>query len=88
MCRVLIRVVGEKVRQQREETERRYENEQRASGAYSVPEPEDFDDHGEPGLPWGSISMRHVIRTGKAKEKSSIETSLYAASSKAGGSSM
>lgn len=78
---------GEKARQQREDTERQAENERRAAGAYVAPEPEDVDNTEEPGLPWGSVSMRHVIKTGKAREQSSRETSLYAAASKAGGSS-
>lgn len=58
-----------------------------AAGAYNAPEPEDVDNAEEPGLPWGSVSLRHVIKTGKAREQNSRETSLYAAASKAGGSS-
>ncbi len=79
---------GEKVRQQREEDERNTENQRNAAGSYTTPEPEKIDEgSGEEGLPWGSISMRHVIDTGRAKEQSSRETSLYAAASRAGGSS-
>ena len=78
---------GEKVRLQREETERREVNEQHAGAAYSAPEPDEVDTGDESGLPWGSLSFRHVIATGKAKEKSSRETSLYAAASRTGGSS-
>ncbi|KAF2209939.1 hypothetical protein CERZMDRAFT_99993 [Cercospora zeae-maydis SCOH1-5] len=84
--RIAQRKFREKARSQREEAERRYENEQRASASYCAPEPEDVDNAEEPGLPWGSFSMRHVIRTGKEKERTSRETSLYAAASKAGGS--
>ncbi|GIZ49547.1 hypothetical protein CKM354_001257700 [Cercospora kikuchii] len=82
--RIAQRKFREKVRLQREEAERRYENEQRASASYCAPEPEDVDNAEEPGLPWGSFSMRHVIRTGKEKERTSRESSLDAA--KAGGS--
>ena len=78
--------IGEKVRLQREESERDAENQRRAGGAYNTAEPEDID-AGEEGLPWGSISLRHVITTGRTKEQSSRETSIYAAASKAGGSS-
>ena len=74
------------MRQQREESERNAENQRNAGGAYSTPEPEEADG-GEEGLPWGSISMRHVITTGRNKEQSSRESSIYAAASKAGGSS-
>lgn len=80
-------VSGEKARQHREDAERQAENERRAAGAYSAPEPEDVDNAEEPGLPWGSVSLRHVIKTGKAREQSSRETSIYAAASKTGGSS-
>ena len=78
---------GEKVRQQKEESDRSAENARQARGSYSTPEPEDLDPEEPSGLPWGSISLRHVVATGKAKEASSKETSLYAAASKAGGSS-
>lgn len=78
---------GEKVRLQQEESERRQENEKHASGSYTVPEPEDVDEGEESGLPWGTLSFRHVIVTGKTKEQSSKETSRYAAASKTGGSS-
>ncbi|PIA90299.1 hypothetical protein CB0940_11345 [Cercospora beticola] len=80
--RIAQRKFREKARLQREEAERRYENEQRASASYCAPEPEDVDNAEEPGLPWGSFSMRHVIRTGKEKERTSRETSLDAALSK------
>ncbi|KAK4499846.1 hypothetical protein PRZ48_008032 [Zasmidium cellare] len=85
--RIAQRKFRDKARQSREDAERQAENERRAAGAYTAPEPEEVDNAEEPGLPWGSVSMRHVIKTGKAREQSSRETSLYAAASKAGGSS-
>ena len=78
--------IGDKVRQQREDSERNAENQRRAGGAYSTVDTEDLDVN-EEGLPWGSISLRHVIKAGRTKEQSSRETSIYAAASKAGGSS-
>lgn len=75
------------MRLQREASERAAEDRRQASGSYSVPEPEDMDGGDEAGLPWGSISMRHIATTGKAKEQNSRETSLYAAASRTGGSS-
>ncbi|KAK1808664.1 hypothetical protein LTR12_016984 [Friedmanniomyces endolithicus] len=80
-------IAGDKMRLQKEVSERDAENARKASGAYRTPEPEDLDRQEPSGLPWGGISLRHVIATGKAKEQSSRETSLYAAASKTGGSS-
>ncbi|KAK3700012.1 hypothetical protein LTR37_016172 [Vermiconidia calcicola] len=84
--RIAQRKFREKVRQQREEAKREADNQRHAAGSYSTPEPEEADGV-EEGLPWGSISLRHVIRSGRTKEQSSRETSIYAAASKAGGSS-
>ncbi|EME39227.1 hypothetical protein DOTSEDRAFT_47817 [Dothistroma septosporum NZE10] len=85
--RIAQRKFRDKVRQQKEDAERAAENERQAAGTYRAPNPEEVDTETESGLPWGSISLGHIIRTGRAKEQSSRETSLYAAASKAGGSS-
>ncbi|KAK5107814.1 hypothetical protein LTR62_000628 [Meristemomyces frigidus] len=85
--RIAQRKFRDKMRFQKEETERKQENERRASAAYTAPEADDLDSGDLSGLPWGSISLRHVVASGKAKEQTSRETSLYAESSKAGGSS-
>ncbi|KAK0833978.1 hypothetical protein LTR73_001741 [Friedmanniomyces endolithicus] len=85
--RIAQRKFRDKMRLQREVSERDADNTRKASGAYRTPEPEDLDRSESSGLPWGGISLRHVIATGKAKEQSSRETSLYAAASKTGGSS-
>ncbi|KAH9818551.1 hypothetical protein Tdes44962_MAKER05316 [Teratosphaeria destructans] len=77
----------EKVRLQKEHSKRDIENMIRASGAYVAPEAKDFDTGEETGLPWGSISMRHIVAFGKAKEQSLREASLYTAASRAGRSS-
>ena len=74
------------MRQQREESDRNTENQKRAGGTYTAAEPDEVDAE-EEGLPWGSISMKHVITSGRNKEQSSRESSIYAAASKAGGSS-
>ncbi|KXT00077.1 hypothetical protein AC578_5804 [Pseudocercospora eumusae] len=84
--RIAQRKFREKMRQQREDQERQAENERQASGSYTAPEPDDVDDFGESGIPWGSFSMRHVIAKGRQKEQSSRDTSLYAAASRTGGS--
>ncbi|KAK4552972.1 hypothetical protein LTR86_009896 [Recurvomyces mirabilis] len=85
--RIAQRKFREKVRWQKEETDRVRENEEKAGSAYCAPEAEDLESGELSGLPWGGVSLRHVLVTGKAKEQSSRETSLYAESSKAGGSS-
>lgn len=82
----------EKVREQKEETEREVENQKRAGSSYASPEPGDLDPGRElSGLPWGGISMRHIVEAGKTKEQnsqqSSRENSVYAAASQTGGSS-
>ncbi|KAK4615399.1 hypothetical protein CLAFUW4_09787 [Fulvia fulva] len=85
--RIAQRKFRDKVRQQRENNDRAAENQRQAAGTYRAPDPEDVDGGTESGLPWGSISLGHIIKTGRAKEQNSRETSLYAAASKAGGSS-
>ncbi|CAK4015735.1 hypothetical protein DOTSEDRAFT_47817 [Lecanosticta acicola] len=85
--RIAQRKFREKSKQQKDDAERQVENERQASGAYSAPEPEDFDNSEVSGLPWGSFSLRHIIATGRAREQNSRETSRYAAASKTGGSS-
>jgi hypothetical protein len=80
------------VREQKEETERDVENQRRAGSSYATPEPGDIDPGNElSGLPWGGISMRHIVEAGKSKEqssqRSSRENSVYAAASRTGGSS-
>jgi hypothetical protein len=68
------------------------ENQRRAGSSYASPEPGDIDQNRElSGLPWGGISMKHIVETGKTKEqnsqRSSRESSVYAAASRTGGSS-
>lgn len=81
----------DKQREQKEEAERELENKRRAGSAYATPEPGDIDPGNElSGLPWGGISMRHIVETGKNKansQRSSQENSVYAGASRAGGSS-
>lgn len=82
----------DKVREQKEETEREMENQRQAGSSYTSPEPSEIDQGSElSGLPWGSLSMRHIVETGKSKEqnsqRSSRENSVYAAASRTGGSS-
>lgn len=85
-------VLGDKVREQKEEAERDVENQRRAGSSYASPDPGDIDQGRDlSGLPWGGISMRHIVEAGKTKEqnsqRSSRESSVYAAASRTGGSS-
>ncbi|ORY11243.1 hypothetical protein BCR34DRAFT_588060 [Clohesyomyces aquaticus] len=82
----------DKVREAKEETEREVENLRRAGSSYASPEARDLDQGQDlSGLPWGGISMRHIVEAGKGKEqssqRSSRENSVYAAASRTGGSS-
>lgn len=84
--------VGDKVRERNEEKDREAENQRRAAGSYASPEPGEIDPGRDlSGLPWGGISMRHIVQSGKTKEqnsqRSSRENSVYAAASRTGGSS-
>jgi hypothetical protein len=52
------------------------ENQRRAGSAYATPEPENIDtSQALSGLPWGGISMRHIVEKGKSKEQSSQRNS-------------
>jgi hypothetical protein len=73
---------GDKVKEQKEETERHVENKRQAASAYAPPEAEKMDARRAlSGLPWGGISMRHIVEKGKYKEqssqRSSHESSVY-----------
>lgn len=76
--------IGDRVRQQKEEAERQAINERLAAGSYTAPDPDDLEAEEESGPPWGSFSMGHIIRTGRASEQSSRENSLRLAASETG----
>ncbi|KAI9693723.1 MAG: hypothetical protein M1822_002994 [Bathelium mastoideum] len=82
----------EKAKQVKEDTERDAENQKRAGNSYKTPEPGEVENKGDlSGLPWGGMSMKHVISSGKAKEQSpgqgSREASTQPPGSRAGGTS-
>lgn len=84
--------VGDKVKEQKEEAEREVENQRRAGSSYASPNPYNIDQRRDlSGLPWGGISMKHIVETGRNREeksqRSSRESSVYAAASQNGGSS-
>ena len=60
---------GERIKQRREEEERTRTNVQRASSAYEAPTPEQLSGiDNVSGVPWGGISIKHVVESGRAKE--------------------
>ncbi|KAK3197178.1 hypothetical protein GRF29_1536g891187 [Pseudopithomyces chartarum] len=82
----------DKVKEQKEEAEREVENQRRAGSSYASPNPYNIDQRRDlSGLPWGGISMKHIVETGRNREeksqRSSRESSVYAAASQNGGSS-
>jgi hypothetical protein len=78
---------GEKVKQQREESHRQEQNQLHAAAAYRAPDPNDVDRYPEEGLPWGSLSLRHIFAAGQAKEQSLQEESFGGSVSQTTGSS-
>ncbi|CAN9100040.1 hypothetical protein CC77DRAFT_1060880 [Alternaria alternata] len=80
----------DKIKEQKEETERNAENQRRAGSSYASPEPENIDaSQSLSGLPWGGISMKHIVEKGKSKEQSSQrnsrESSIHEGASYTGG---
>ncbi|RII10275.1 hypothetical protein CUC08_Gglean006265 [Alternaria sp. MG1] len=80
----------DKIKEQKEETERNAENQRRAGSSYASPEPENIDtSQSLSGLPWGGISMKHIVEKGKSKEQSSQrnsrESSIHESASYTGG---
>jgi hypothetical protein len=71
-------VPGEKAREQKDRAQREAQNQQLAGSAYHIPDPDDFslaDDSGDlSGLPWGGISMRHVVSRGHASASAGQHT--------------
>ncbi|KAF1953966.1 hypothetical protein CC80DRAFT_418665 [Byssothecium circinans] len=81
----------DKAREQKEEAERETDNQRRAGSSYASPEPGEIEQNRElSGLPWGGISMKYIVEQGKTKEqhsqRSSRESSAYAATSRGGSS--
>ncbi|KAI9808272.1 MAG: hypothetical protein M1825_004729 [Sarcosagium campestre] len=65
----------QKERERKEEDTRNLEDTKRAGSAYESPKTEDLKRVEGTGPPWGSLSIRHVVETGRAKERGSRRTS-------------
>ena len=67
---------GDKEKRKREDDVRIAENQQVAGSAYAAPDAKDLARDANPtGLPWGSVSLKHVVETGKAKEERTQQAS-------------
>lgn len=63
---------GDKAKETKEREERDAQNQKHAGYSYHTPDARDMGTDDElSGLPWGSLSLRHVVSTGKAREDSS-----------------
>ena len=68
--------LGEKEKRKREDDVRIAENQQAAGSAYAAPNARDLAPNANPvGLPWGSVSIKHVLEAGQAKEKQAQQAS-------------
>jgi hypothetical protein len=69
---------GEKAKEQKESQARDAENQSRAGQIYSTPSAQDIDTEFElSGLPWGSLSLRHVVERGKASRRESYQAGSF-----------
>ena len=63
---------GDKAKESKERSEREAQDRTHAGHAYHTPEPGEMGTDDElSGLPWGSLSLKHVVSRGHAKEESS-----------------
>lgn len=63
---------GDKAKEAKERQDREVQDRTHASHAYQTPEPGEMGTDDElSGLPWGSLSLKHVVSRGKEKEASS-----------------
>ncbi|RFU34607.1 hypothetical protein B7463_g1690, partial [Scytalidium lignicola] len=70
--RIAQRKFRDKAKEAKERLEREERNKAHAGSAYHTPDPGDIGTDDElSGLPWGSLSLKHVVEKGKAKEYSS-----------------
>lgn len=64
--------LGDKAKETKEREERDADNQAHAGHSYHTPEPDEMGTDEElSGLPWGSMSLKHVVSRGKAKDEAS-----------------
>lgn len=70
--RQLIWLTGDKAKEAKERQERDAENRAHAGHSYHTPDPDEMGGEDElSGLPWGSLSLKHVVSKGRARESDS-----------------
>ncbi|TAQ85855.1 hypothetical protein B7494_g5810 [Chlorociboria aeruginascens] len=70
--RIAQRKFREKTKEAKERQDREEENRAHAGYSYHTPDPGEMGTDDElSGLPWGSLSLKHVVSTGRAKEDAS-----------------
>ncbi|KAL2068687.1 hypothetical protein VTL71DRAFT_15025 [Oculimacula yallundae] len=70
--RIAQRKFRDKAKEQKERQDRDTDNQTHAGHSYHTPTPGDMGRDDElSGLPWGSLSLRHVVSKGRAKEEES-----------------
>jgi len=74
--RLAQRKYRDKSKELKETNKRETENQQHAGGSYETPDPGYMGTDDElSGLPWGSLSLKHVVKKGKEKETQSRQSS-------------
>jgi hypothetical protein len=64
--------IGDKAKETKERQDREASDRAHAGHSYNTPDPGEMGTDDElSGLPWGSLSLKHVISKGKAKEDTS-----------------
>lgn len=67
--RIAQRKFREKARDNKERSERDSRNQENAGNSYRIPLPRDIDSHADlSGLPWGCVSLSHVVSLGHDAE--------------------
>jgi len=70
-------LAGEKEKVKKEDKGLDARVQQAAGSAYTSPNPCDLDINDDPtGLPWGSVSFKHVVETGKRTKEEFGERSI------------
>ena len=60
--------VGDKAKEAKEREERDAENQAHAGHSYHTPDPSEMGGNHDPsGLPWGSLSLQHVVAKGRSR---------------------
>jgi len=69
---MLTNIIGDKAKADKERQDREAENQAHAGYSYHTPDPREMGGDDElSGLPWGSLSLRHVVEKGKTKNDES-----------------